>query len=80
MSEIKEALTEPFGSSANISFSDGIDSVFLLVILAAQRNKQLLDGSLPRVTVASPKRKNISIALEEVQLGLVSFAGFIRRE
>ena len=51
----------------------GIDSRFRLVLVAAQRSKQLQRGARPRV-VADPKRRRpTSIALEEVKQGLVPF-------
>lgn len=51
----------------------GIDSSFRLIIVAAQRNKQLLRGALPRVEADPRRRRNTSIALEEVRRGLVPF-------
>ena len=51
----------------------GIVSRFQLVILAAHRNKQLLLGAHPRIAVDRLKRRNTSIALEELKRGLISF-------
>jgi DNA-directed RNA polymerase omega subunit len=51
----------------------GIDSRFRLVIVAAQRSKQLQRGSRPRIGSDPNRRRNTSIALEEVKLGLVPF-------
>jgi DNA-directed RNA polymerase omega subunit len=51
----------------------GIDSRYRLIIVTALRAKQLLRGSLPRIEVDSQRRKNTSIALEEVKRGLVPF-------
>ena len=51
----------------------GIDSRFRLIIVAALRSKQLLRGSRPRVTPDPLRRRNTSIALEEVRQGLVTF-------
>jgi len=51
----------------------GIDSRFRLIIVAALRSKQLLHGSRPRITPDSLRRRNTSIALEEVRQGLVTF-------
>ena len=50
-----------------------IDSRFRLIIVAALRSKQLLHGSRPRITPDPLRRRNTSIALEEVRQGLVSF-------
>jgi DNA-directed RNA polymerase omega subunit len=51
----------------------GIDSRYRLIVVAALRSKQLLRGSSPRIEADPLKRRNTSIALEEVKRGLVSF-------
>ncbi len=51
----------------------GIDSRFRLIIIAGLRTKQLLHGSKPRVEASLTRKRNTSIALEEVKRGLVSF-------
>ena len=51
----------------------GIVSRFQLVILAAHRNKQLLLGAQPRIAADRLKRRNTSIALEELKRGLICF-------
>jgi DNA-directed RNA polymerase omega subunit len=51
----------------------GIDSRYRLIVVAALRSKQLVQGSLPRIVADPRKRKNTSIALEEVKQGLVHF-------
>lgn len=51
----------------------GIDSRFRLIVVAAQRSKQLQRGSRPRIDADSKRRRNTSIALEEVKQGLVPF-------
>lgn len=51
----------------------GVDSRFRLVIVAAQRSKQLMRGALPRIEADPKRRRTTTIALEEVKLGLVSF-------
>ena len=51
----------------------GIVSRFQLVILAAHRNKQLLLGAQPRIVADRLKRRNTSIALEELKRGLILF-------
>lgn len=58
----------------------GIDSSFRLIIVAALRTKQLLHGSEPRIQADPLKRRNTSIALEEVKRGLVPFNRFTRDE
>jgi len=51
----------------------GIVSRFQLVILAASRSKQLLRGAQPRIVADRLKRRNTSIALEELKRGLILF-------
>lgn len=61
------------GNVVNDSQWEGIDSVFRLIVVAALRSKQLLHGSRPRIASNPLKRRNTSIALEEVKQGLVPF-------
>ena len=51
----------------------GIVSRFQLVLLAGRRSKQLFNGALPRIPADPLKRRNTSIALEELRQGLVPF-------
>ena len=51
----------------------GIDSRYRLIVLAALRSKQLQRGATPRIAADPLKRRNTSIALEEVKQGLVPF-------
>ena len=51
----------------------GIDSRYRLIVVAALRSKQLLRGASPRIVADPLKRRNTSIALEEVKQGLVEF-------
>ena len=51
----------------------GIFSRFQLVLLASRRSKQLFNGAHPRIPADPLKRRNTSIALEELRLGLVRF-------
>lgn len=60
-------------SGANEDQWPGIDSMYRLIVVAALRNKQLLHGAHPRIEVDPRRRRNTSIALEEVKRGLVSF-------
>jgi DNA-directed RNA polymerase omega subunit len=52
----------------------GIDSRYRLIVVAALRSKQLLRGAAPRIAADPLKRRNTSIALEEVKQGLVPFS------
>ena len=51
----------------------GIVSRFQLVLLAGRRSKQLYKGAHPRIPADPLKRRNTSIALEELRQGLVTF-------
>lgn len=65
---------------ANEGTWPGIDSRFRLIIVAGLRTKQLLHGSKPRVEADKARRRNTSIALEEVKRGLVPFTKFTKEE
>ncbi len=52
----------------------GIDSRFRLIIVASLRTKQLAQGSKPRIENDKRRRRNTSIALEEVKRGLIAFS------
>ena len=65
--------TSGVGAIDEIEQWPGIDSHFRLIIVAALRSKQLMRGSMARVETDPLRRRNTSIALEEVKRGLVSF-------
>jgi DNA-directed RNA polymerase omega subunit len=50
-----------------------VDSKFRLIIVAGLRAKQLLQGSTPRIEASKSRRRNTTIALEEVKRGLIHF-------
>ncbi len=62
-----------FSHISNEEVWPGVDSRYRLIVVAALRSKQLLRGSLPRIEVDTQRRKNTSIAIEEVKRGLVPF-------
>ena len=62
-----------FNEDANDDEWPGIDSRYRLIVVAAQRAKQLLHGARPRIEVDPRRRRNTSIALEETKQGLVPF-------
>jgi DNA-directed RNA polymerase omega subunit len=62
-----------FSHISNEEIWPGVDSRYRLIIVAALRAKQLQRGSLPRIEVDLRRRKNSSIALEEVKRGLIEF-------
>jgi DNA-directed RNA polymerase omega subunit len=53
----------------------GIFSRFQLVILAGRRSKQLYNGAQSRIAADPLKKRNTSIALEELRRGLIPFRG-----
>ena len=64
---------KPLTGVASEGHWPGIDSRFRLIVVAGLRSKQLLHGSLPRIEANKARRRNTSIALEEVKRGLVQF-------
>jgi DNA-directed RNA polymerase omega subunit len=73
MAGTKKIDTKPLTGVANEGTWPGIDSRFRLIIVAGLRAKQLLHGSKPRIETNKGRRRNTSIALEEVKRGLVNF-------
>jgi DNA-directed RNA polymerase omega subunit len=73
MSRTDQSTHDGFSHISNEEVWPGVDSRYRLIIVAALRSKQLLRGSLPRIEVDQQRRKNTSIALEEVKRGLVPF-------
>jgi DNA-directed RNA polymerase subunit omega len=51
-----------------------LDSKYRLILVAAQRSKQLQKGARPRVEMDSQRHKPTRIALEEVQRGMINFS------
>jgi DNA-directed RNA polymerase subunit omega len=56
-----------------------IDSKYRMIIVAAQRSKQLQRGARPRVEMGAQRHKSTRVALEELQQGKLRF-DFIERE
>ena len=54
--------------------SPSLDSKYRLILVAAQRSKQLQKGARPRVEMDAQRHKPTRIALEEVQRGVVQFS------
>lgn len=51
-----------------------LDSKYRLIIVAAQRSKQLQRGARPRVEMDIQRHKPTRVALQEVQQGMVPYA------
>ena len=54
--------------------SPTLDSKYRLILIAAQRSKQLQKGARPRVEMDAQRHKPTRIALEEVQRGKIHFS------
>ena len=64
---------ETIQESSEQTHSPEIDSRYRLIILAAQRSKQLQRGARPRIEIDPTKHKPTRIALEEIIQGTVPF-------
>ena len=73
MVKTDQSTHDGFSHISNEEEWPGVDSRYRLIVVAALRAKQLLRGSLPRIEVDTRRRRNTSIALEEVKRGLVPF-------
>lgn len=70
MSRVIEAVNEAVDEKE----APVLDSKYRLIIVAAQRSKQLQRGARPRVDLDPQKHKPTRIALEEVERGKVGFS------
>jgi DNA-directed RNA polymerase omega subunit len=70
---MNETSWNTFSSLAEGGQWPGVDSVYRLIVVAALRNKQLTRGATPRIESDPLRRRNTSIAVEEVKRGLVPF-------
>ena len=80
MAEQMMAETEEITENTDISGETGaektqpeIDSKYRMIILAAQRSKQLQRGATPRVDADPRKTKPTRIAMKELETGKVNF-------
>ena len=73
MRDTDEPASNGLGNDVGDGHGPGIDSRFRLVLVAAQRSKQIQRGARPRIEADPKRRRSTSIALEEVRLGLVPF-------
>ncbi len=76
MATPKKASRKRSGAVEVAELWPGIDAHFRLIIVAALRSKQLVRGATPRIEPDISRRRNTSIALEEVKRGLVPFTIF----
>ena len=76
-SRIMSKAPEAFDNAEEQAAGDqttGMDSKYRMIIVAAQRSKQLQRGARPRVELDPQRHKPTRIALEEVQRGKVQFS------
>lgn len=71
--EAKGVIVAPVEEILPRQFLKADESRFESVVVAAKRCKQLNNGATPRITANLWKRKNTSVAVEEVRGGLVVF-------
>lgn len=73
MVKTAEAMSETENEPPQEQETPELDSKYRMIIVAAQRSKQLQRGARPRVELDSSRHKPTRIALEEVQRGRVHF-------
>ena len=78
MSKATEA-NDPESQPAQENQTPEMDSKYRMIIVAAQRSKQLQRGARPRVELDPLRHKPTRIALEEVQRGKVDFS-FVEKD
>ena len=74
MAKPADATTKTEELDEQESESPTLDSKYRLILVAAQRSKQLQKGARPRVEMDAQRHKPTRIALEEVQRGVVNFS------
>lgn len=73
MAKAVEAVTQTQEREEGAQERPVLDSKYRMIIVAAQRSKQLQKGARPRVNMDVAKHKPTRVALEEVQRGVVDF-------
>ena len=74
MAKPADATTKTEDQNEQGAESPVLDSKYRLILVAAQRSKQLQKGARPRVEMDAQRHKPTRIALEEVQRGVVNFS------
>ena len=74
MAKPADATTKTEEQNEQEQESPTLDSKYRLILVAAQRSKQLQKGARPRVEMDAQRHKPTRIALEEVQRGVVNFS------
>jgi DNA-directed RNA polymerase omega subunit len=73
MAKAADAMTPPDDTNEQETETPPIDSKYRLILVAAQRSKQLQRGARPRVEMDTQRHKPTRVALEEVLRGKVVF-------
>jgi DNA-directed RNA polymerase subunit omega len=73
MVKAADAMTPTDDTNEQETESPEIDSKYRLILVAAQRSKQLQRGARPRVEMDTQRHKPTRVALEEVLRGKVAF-------
>jgi DNA-directed RNA polymerase subunit omega len=74
MAKPADATTKTEEQQEPVHVNPTLDSKYRLILVAAQRSKQLQKGARPRVEMDALRHKPTRIALEEVQRGLIDFS------
>jgi len=74
MAKAADATTKTDDQMPEENQTPSIDSKYRLILVAAQRSKQLQRGARPRVEMDTQRHKPTRVALEEVQRGKVTFS------
>jgi DNA-directed RNA polymerase subunit omega len=65
----KEEVIEPIEERAH----PFLDSKYRMIIVAAQRSKQLQRGARPRIEMDTQQHKHTRVALMEIEQGMIDF-------
>ena len=74
MAKPADATTQTEEQNVQVHENPTLDSKYRLILVAAQRSKQLQKGARPRVEMDALRHKPTRIALEEVLRGVVNFS------
>jgi DNA-directed RNA polymerase subunit omega len=74
MAKAADAVTKTDEQPEEENQTPPIDSKYRLILVAAQRSKQLQKGARPRVEMDTQRHKPTRVALEEVLRGQVNFS------
>lgn len=74
MAKAAETMSEETNAETQRGTTPEMDSKYRMIIVAAQRSKQLQRGARPRVEMDLQRHKPTRVALEEVMRGQVEFS------